>query len=303
MKIARPSVVQRRPPGALSPVDLAVVKRDVFLYGEPGSGKTWTFGPLIAEFDLKILVIHCGIGGHGMLSVRDYLASRGCPEKYGANVRVLEPETFAWVRWLADSWDNLVSPFPTEDAEFFNNLDLLVVEELNGLQYMWTREYLGEADEPDEKERFAFYGGLKSATERIFQSFIRLRPSGRPISHWFTTHENPNKTIEAGGETREGRLAPDITGRAVNLMSEAVDFLIRTAKVPRNPNRPEDGIVYAYQYGTSDMDKVRGNYPASGPADPVKLWRKMGGEPIDLSWPDGKNPFNRGLVKPKTSTK
>lgn len=289
---------------ALTPSDLRVFRHDILFYGEPGSGKTWMLGPLVAELDLKILVIHCGIGGHGLLSVRDYLTSVGKPERYYDNFRLLEPRDYNTMAGLVDSWDALLSPFSDEDKAWCEEIDLLVIEELNGFQYAWSEDFLGERLGPDEKERFAYYGELKQATERYVRRVFNLHPAGRRIAHFITTHENTNKTIDVGGEHVEGRLAPALVGASLNLVLGAVDFTIRTAKLP--PPKGSEKPIYGYQYGTSDLDKARGDYPSSGPALPVALWHRIQGEvgpETNLAWPAGQNPFQRKSLKLKDSKK
>lgn len=261
----------------------------LMIFGEPGSGKSKFLSNLVAIHDEKLLVISTEQGGGGLITVANDLEARGMIDKFRSNVFSIDLADYKQVLevFLRDTdpktgkkVPRLYSFYP-ELREF--RPTVLVWEGLTNFQQALVNlELLGEKEmEMEEKERWAYWGTMKTTTFRIHHDFLSCTDPDYQWHHILTIHETEDAERDSKGKvTKVLGVKPEIQGGGTRAIYQAYNLIIRTTK-----SRKEDVITKdvstTYEYhtkarATEEWEKCRGyELPGTFPADSALVWKEM----------------------------
>ena len=260
----------------------------LMLFGDPGSGKTSFLTDLVDTFDEKLLVISTEQGGGGLITVANELEARGKIEKFHSNVFSIDLADYRQVLEIF-----LLDPDPDTGKKiprlyrFYPELrefrpTVLVWEGLTNFQQALVNlELLGEKEmEMEEKERWAYWGTMKTTTFRIHHDFLSCTDPDYQWHHILTIHETEDAERDGKGKvTKVLGVKPEIQGGGTRAIYQAYNLIVRTVK--RRIDVPLKGIETSYEYitkakATEEWEKCRGyELPPSFPADSARVWNEL----------------------------
>lgn len=246
------------------------------LFGTSNSGKTRTIAELLMRGEY-IFMLHCGLGGPGTKTIREYLATRVSGP---AKVQSIMDEQFRWFkpRDVEDLQEFSEEGLPwikgaLADDDFCDKLSVLVIEEFNSAQSMYERSLTPtegriprqsmtkKADkDAGSSGAYAHYGDLKMGTEYFIDGIFQI-----PLKQVWTCHESHN--VQA--INKAGDLGPWLQTKAVLGLVGAVTYSVRTFHKPVGYGK----YTYLYQFAESPYNKAQiEGCPTEMPAEPAKLW-------------------------------
>lgn len=261
----------------------------LMIFGEPGSGKTNFLVDLIADFDEKLLIVSTEQGGGGLSTLANGLAAKGCSEKFKTNVFSVDLADYSQVLdvFLRDSDPQTGKKVPRLYKHYPELRDfgttILTWEGMTNFQAtLVNSELLGEKEmEMEDKERWAYWGTMKTTTSRVHQDFLSCTDPDHQWHHILTIHEQEDVTRNAKGEVvKVNGVKPEIQGGGARAVYQAYNLIIRTEKTRKeDPVTKKVTSTFTYHTqakGSEDWEKCRGyDLEASFTANAGKVWAEM----------------------------
>jgi hypothetical protein len=245
-------------------------------YGHSGTGKTLAVAGFL-EAGMKVLVLSTDMGGNGLASVYNFLASKGRQDLLDSNLVSID----------FPDYDSL-SDFLRAPTETFPDIwdfdpDMMVWDGFTGFQLLHVQEKISDIspmtkNTSEGREEGLWmeqqdWGMIKNATLRSLGNFLKLHnwKTGKTIHKYLTCLEqkpSPDKL------TNEVQRAPYLQGAAASLMGPAFDIILETRT--RAGNAEKDRIFEYCCVGHEKLlAKSRGyDLAPVEPANMKDLWEK-----------------------------
>lgn len=261
----------------------------LMLFGEPGSGKTRFLADLVTHFDERLLVISTEQGGGGLITVANELEARGEIARFRTNVFSVDLSDYKQVLeiFLRDTDPKTGKKYPRLYNHYPELRDfkptVLVWEGLTNFQQaLVNSELLGEEEMAmEDKERWAYWGTMKTTTSRIHHDFLSCTDPDYQWHHILTIHEMDDVTRDSNGKViKVLGVKPEIQGGGTRSIYQAYNLIVRTEKTRKeDPVTKKVSTSYMYHTqakGSEEWEKCRG-YDLEGAftADAGKVWGEM----------------------------
>jgi hypothetical protein len=258
------------------------------LYGDFGTGKTYSLADLVEKHGLRILVISTDVGCDGLSTLVAELQRRGRADLADTHVFHVTLETY---EQFVEFIENPTLYFP----EIFDvDLDMLVWDGFSSFQQYQLSDYVEGLDTVISKDGSQitnkYWGEIRTATIKNLNRFLYLhnKKTGKLWHKLVTMLVNDaakeESLLAATSETERQKLrkevkVPFIQGSAAKLIGPAFDFFARTGTRRGEPNaegkRPTE-FVYNVEPNEKQKAKVRGvQFDPVIKADMGMVWGKL----------------------------
>lgn len=259
------------------------------LYGDFGTGKTYSLADLVERHNLKILVISTDVGGDGLSTVVAELQRRGRADLADTNV----------FHVILETYEQFVE-FTEKPELFFPDiydvdLDMLIWDGFSSFQQYQLSDYVEGLETVYNKDNGAiitnkYWGEIRNSTIKNLNRFLYMhnRKTGKLWHKLVTMLVNDvakeESLLAATTETERQKLrkevkVPYVQGSAAKLIGPAFDFFARTAtKRVRDDNEGKvtTQFVYYVEPNEKQKAKVRGvQFEPIIPGNMGEVWAKL----------------------------
>jgi hypothetical protein len=257
------------------------------LYGDYGTGKTYSICDLVELFGQKILVLTTDIGGDGLGTVVAELRRRG-------RVDLLDTHVF---HVTLDTYEQFVE-FIEDPTKYFPEIydvgiDMLVWDGFSGFQQSQIVDYVESLPEVYDQQgnviTLKYWGAIKSCTLKNLNRFLYLqdKKNGKLWHKLVTCLVNDVGKEEdlAAASNEKERLkvrkdvkAPLVQGSAAKLIGPAFDVFFQTATRSVRDENNQRRTEFIFKTVPTDKQKAKLRGPAFDPIIPAhmgEVWQRL----------------------------
>lgn len=274
--------------------DPSVLAAKVALFGNQGTGKTYTIVALL-KMGFKVVVLSTDLGGNGLLTIRLALKQEGL-------LHLLDNCRFIQLKGFDDVNDFLDDPKAFAEDFYTWSPDFLFWDGFSNFQGNDLKEYVGAGAEAMAGKKaddmadirvqgFRFeikdYEPLNNATLRLLDKFLGLnnKETGQIIHKIVTMMESIRSKPKSSDNPTAGaqyvdEKKPLLSGQSGILSGAAFDLIIRCSVETGRDDSADSGEARKYWYITEGNQNVaakkRGfKLPAKMEADFSTLWKDV----------------------------